>query len=54
MLLEESAACPACGGIEFTEKFHSVAVIFNHEKSQIAQKLGFKAPGRYAVKIKEK
>jgi DNA-directed RNA polymerase subunit E" len=54
MLIEEGDKCPSCGGIEFTEKFHSVAIIFNAEKSQIAQKLGYKMPGRYAIKIKEK
>ncbi|MDE1798563.1 MAG: DNA-directed RNA polymerase subunit E'' [Candidatus Micrarchaeota archaeon] len=46
--------CPLCQGTEFTEKFNSVALIFDAEKSEVAAKMGVKAPGRYAVKIKER
>lgn len=54
MLIEAGTECPACKGTEFTERFNSVAIIFNAEKSDIAKKLGYKMPGRYAVKVKEK
>lgn len=46
--------CPLCQGTEFTEKYNSIAMVFDAQKSEIAAKLGAKAPGRYAVKIKER
>lgn len=54
MIVEEAAVCPGCGSEQFTEKFNSIAVIFNAEKSEIGRKLGVKMPGRYAIKIKER
>lgn len=50
----ETAVCPLCQGTDFTEKFNSIAQIFNAEKSEVAAKMGIHAPGRYAVKIKER
>ncbi len=50
----ETPACPLCAGTEFTEKYNSIAMIFDAQKSEVAQKIGAKAPGRYAIKIKER
>lgn len=37
---------------DFTDRYNSVATIFDAERSEIAKRLGFKTPGRYAVKVK--
>lgn len=54
LIVETEAVCPLCSGTEFTERYNSTAQIFDPAKSEIAARLGVKAPGRYAIKIKEK
>jgi DNA-directed RNA polymerase subunit E" len=52
LLVEEAHECPLCKGTDFSEKFNSMVVVFDAQKSEVAQKLGAKAPGRYAIKVK--
>ena len=54
MALDQSRNCPLCGGAEFSERFNSIVQIFDASKSEIAAKLGAKAPGRYAIKIRDR
>jgi DNA-directed RNA polymerase subunit E" len=54
LLVVEGPSCPACQGTELTEKFSGQLIVLDPEKSQIGQKLGVKAPGRYAIKIRER
>jgi DNA-directed RNA polymerase subunit E" len=54
LLLESEPACPMCGGTEFSERFNSIVQIFDASKSEIAAKIGAKAPGRYAIKIRDR
>jgi DNA-directed RNA polymerase subunit E" len=49
---EEVEKCPNCGSSELSAKFSSQIIIFDPEKSKMAEKLGAKVPGRYAVRIK--
>ncbi|MEM4348407.1 MAG: transcription elongation factor subunit Spt4 [Candidatus Anstonellaceae archaeon] len=53
-LLVESNICPVCQSSDLTEKFSGQLIVLDPEKSSIAQKLGAKAVGRYAIKIREK
>ena len=52
LLVEEAAECPICKTSDFSEKFNSIALIFDAQKSEIAAKLGAKTPGRYAIKVR--
>ena len=54
LIVMEGATCPACQGTELTEKFSGQLFVMDPEKSLIGQKLGVKAPGRYAIKIRER
>jgi len=45
--------CPLCGSEKLTNKWSGVVVVINPEISEIAKKLNFKSPGKYAAKIKE-
>ena len=54
LLVETESACPMCGGTELSERFNSVVQIFDASKSEIAAKIGAKAPGRYAIKIRDR
>lgn len=53
-LISDGPACPACGGTELTEKFSGQLRVSDPEKSEIGKKLGVKAPGNYAIKIRER
>ncbi|MBU2522805.1 MAG: DNA-directed RNA polymerase subunit E'' [Nanoarchaeota archaeon] len=42
--------CPLCNGTQFTESWKGKLTIFKPEESLIAQKIGIKKAGVYAVK----
>jgi len=44
--------CPICNSSEFTESWTGRIFILNPEKSTIAQKLGIKVKGEYAIKVR--
>jgi DNA-directed RNA polymerase subunit E" len=50
-LVCEGTKCPNCGG-ETSREWQGYVVVLDVEKSQISQKLGIKAPGRYALRVK--
>ncbi len=52
MLVKEGGKCLGCGGESLTERFNGMITIFDFEKSKIAQMLGAKMPGSYAVRMK--
>ena len=52
LIINEGGTCPNCQGTDLTEKFNSQIQVFDPEKSELAQKIGAKAPGKYAVRIK--
>jgi DNA-directed RNA polymerase subunit E" len=53
-LISDAETCPLCQGNEMTEKFSGHLVVSDPEKSEIGKKLGVKAPGTYAIKIRER
>lgn len=44
--------CPLCEGNDLTNTWAGVAFILDPEKSRIAQKMGVKASGKYALKVR--
>ncbi len=48
----EGQTCPVCKGNQFTETWKGRVFISNAEKSEVAQNVGFKVKGEYAIKIK--
>ncbi|MBS3056440.1 MAG: DNA-directed RNA polymerase subunit E'' [Candidatus Aenigmarchaeota archaeon] len=46
----ESTTCPVCKTNNTTTNFQGVVVIFDH-RSEVAQKLGITAPGKYAIRV---
>ena len=54
LIVETESTCPLCSGTEFSERYNSTVQIFDASRSEIAAKLGAKAPGRYAVKIRDR
>lgn len=54
LIVADSDKCPLCQSTELTEKFSGQLVVVDPEKSEIGKKLGIKAPGTYAIKIRER
>ena len=50
-ILTEGKECPICKKKELTENWQGIVIIFNPEESKMAEELGFKVPGRYAIKV---
>ncbi len=50
-LVDHLKECPACGGKEFTEK-HNGQIYVLDIQSELAEKIGAKLPGTYAVRVK--
>jgi DNA-directed RNA polymerase subunit E" len=48
----ESEKCPECGSKDSVTDFKGKIVVFDPEKSEIAQKISIKKPGTYAIKTK--
>lgn len=48
----EGAACPICKGDSFTDNWKGRIFINDVNKSEIAQKIGIKTKGEYAIKIR--
>jgi len=44
--------CPICKNNQFSENWKGRVVIIDPEKSEIAQKMGFKAKGEYCIKLR--
>ena len=47
---EHVQKCPNCGGKDFTTKFRGIFVLLD-ESSELAQRLGFKKKGAYALEV---
>ena len=43
--------CDNCGSSNLTTNFQGLIIILHPENSKIAQELGIKKPGHYAVKV---
>ncbi|MFH1711130.1 MAG: transcription elongation factor subunit Spt4 [Nanoarchaeota archaeon] len=48
----EGDKCPECGSQEHSDDFKGRIMIFDPEKSEVAEKLKIKKSGLYAVKTK--
>tara|TARA_B100002003_G_C13794310_1_gene392535 strand:+ start:139 stop:327 length:189 start_codon:yes stop_codon:yes gene_type:complete len=49
--LTTGKVCPACHSTDVSPDWAGLAIIFDVENSQVAQSMGIKAPGRYAIKV---
>jgi DNA-directed RNA polymerase subunit E" len=48
----EGNVCPICKGNQFTTVYHGRLNILDANKSFIAEQLGIKEKGRYAIKVR--
>lgn len=47
----EGDSCPICKSNQFSESWKGKLIIIDPEKSELAQKLGIKVKGEYAIKV---
>lgn len=50
-LILEGDVCPICKQSDLTSSWKGMTIIFNPEKSEVAQKLGIIGPGKYALRL---
>ena len=48
--LVEGKVCPVCKTSSLTSNYQGIIIVFSAE-SEVAQKLGITAPGKYAIKV---
>ncbi|NHV60168.1 MAG: DNA-directed RNA polymerase, subunit E'' [Candidatus Verstraetearchaeota archaeon] len=51
ILGEDDTKCPICGGTDLTEEWSGLVVILD-PSSSVAEMMGTKKPGRYAIKVR--
>ena len=51
LVITQGNICPNCKSGETTASFQGTVVVFD-TSSELAQKLGVKEPGRYALRVK--
>lgn len=51
-IYETGDKCPRCDSKEFTDGFKGRIVVVDPEKSEIAQKIGIKEKGNFAMKVR--
>ncbi len=51
MFLTEQEKCPLCGG-ELSKDWQGMVVILDSDGSEVAQHMGIKANGKYALKVR--
>jgi len=51
MFLTEQEECPLCGG-ELSKDWQGMVVILDSDGSEVAQHMGIKANGKYALKVR--
>ncbi|OGY53386.1 MAG: DNA-directed RNA polymerase subunit E'' [Candidatus Buchananbacteria bacterium RIFCSPLOWO2_01_FULL_40_23b] len=51
-LFVETESCPQCGISSFSNSWQGRILITDAENSMIAQKIGIKLKGEYAIKVK--
>lgn len=44
--------CPTCENVDVSKNWKGLVVIFNPEKSRIANKLNIKSKGRFALRVR--
>jgi DNA-directed RNA polymerase subunit E" len=51
-MVTEQDSCPNCKSTDLSKDWLGYVVVMDVKRSIIAQKMGIKAPGRYALKVR--
>ena len=51
-LISDEPTCPNCKGSDLSEDYSGLMIVLDPEGSILAEKLGVKEPGNYALKIR--
>ena len=50
-LLTDKPTCPVCKSQDFTPKWKGFMLVIDADRSAVAEKMGIKIPGKYALKL---
>jgi DNA-directed RNA polymerase subunit E" len=51
-LLSNGPICPNCKSSNLSDDWTGLLIVIDAQTSEVAQKMGIKAPGRYAVRVR--
>jgi len=51
-MISNGPICPGCKSSNLSDDWTGLLVVINPETSEVARKMGIKAPGRYAVRVR--
>lgn len=51
-IVEDASECPVCKNNDLSDSWSGIVVLYDTEDSEIAEKLGIKTPGRYAIRTR--
>jgi DNA-directed RNA polymerase subunit E" len=51
-IVESGNTCPICKGNDLTTAWNGLVIIYSVDDSAIAEEVGIKSPGRYAIRVK--
>jgi len=49
---KDATRCPVCNSTDLSEDWEGLIVVLDPEKSELAKRLGFIKPGRYALRVR--
>ena len=50
--ISSGPVCPNCKSTNLSDDWSGLAVIMDAESSEVAKRMGIKAPGRYAIRVR--
>jgi DNA-directed RNA polymerase subunit E" len=50
--ISNGPVCPNCKSTNLSDDWSGLAVIMDAESSEVAKRMGIKAPGRYAIRVR--
>ncbi|MFH0848760.1 MAG: transcription elongation factor subunit Spt4 [archaeon] len=51
-MLSSGSVCPNCKSTTLSDDWTGLLIIINPESSEVAKKMGIKAPGQYALRVR--
>lgn len=52
LIIEKENTCPACNASDLTTDYGGMVLVMDPEKSEVAQLMNVKIPGKYATNVK--
>jgi len=51
-MISNGPICPNCKSSNLSDDWTGIVIVMDPEHSEIAEKMGIKAPGKYAIRVR--